>query len=166
MQFSLLYLKPNFIEFSLFISLIISTFLISACDQDSEHDHDHDHEEVHVDVDGFILQTLDKQEIYREFKGSTSGNILIKVGQSLELSISFLDDDGNKILDSSDFQDKSIQITEYEETIINFQLRQNIYPYTVLISGLGAGQTFAKLQLNHGGHPDYTATNKILVTVE
>ena len=58
MQFSLLYLKPNFIEFSLFISLIISTFLISACDQDSEHDH----EEFHVDLDGFILQTLDKKK--------------------------------------------------------------------------------------------------------
>ena len=150
------------IEFSLFILLIIYTFLISACDQDSEHDH----EGVHVDVDGFILQTSNHQEIYREFTGSTSGNILIKFGQSLELSISFLDDDGNTILNSPDFQDKSIQITEYEETIINFQLRQNIYPYTVIISGLGAGQTFAKLQLNHGGHPDYIATNKILVTVE
>ncbi|MDP7674520.1 MAG: hypothetical protein QGI31_06785 [Dehalococcoidia bacterium] len=139
-------------------------FIISACDRDSEHDHDH--EEVHADVDGFLLQTSDNQEIYREFKGSTSGNILIKGGQSLELSVSFLDDDRNKILDPSDFQDKSIQISEYEETIISFELKQNIYPFTMLISGLGAGQTFAKLQLAHEGHPDYTSTNKIPVTVE
>ena len=52
--------------------------IISACDRDSEHDHDH--EEVHADVDGFILQTSNGEEIYREFKGITSGNILISNG--------------------------------------------------------------------------------------
>ena len=151
----------NFTTFTLSMTFI---FIISACDRDSEHDHDH--EEVHADVDGFLLQTSDSQEIYREFKSSTSGNILTKGGQSLELSVSFLDDDRNKILDPSDFQDKSIQMSEYEETIISFELKQNIYPFTMLISGLGAGQTFAKLQLAHEGHPDYTSTNKIPVTVE
>ena len=159
---------PNFhfifYNFAIFTLSMTFIFIISACDRDSEHDHDH--EEVHADVDGFLLQTSDNQEIYREFKGSTSGNILIKGGQSLELSVSFLDDDRNKILDPSDFQDKSIQISEYEETIISFELKQNIYPFTMLISGLGAGQTFAKLQLAHEGHPDYTSTNKIPVTVE
>ena len=65
--------------------MIIFTFLIFAFDQDSEHDH----EEVHADVDGFLLQTSDNQEIYREFKGSTSGNILGHLGQSLKLSVFF-----------------------------------------------------------------------------
>jgi len=165
MKFFLFSFNSVFLKFSIFTLLITSIFLISACDQDSADGHDHD-EEIHADVDGFLLQTSDNQEIYREFKGSTSGNILIKNGQSLELSVSFLDDDGNKIPDPSDFQDKSIQISEYEETIISFELKQNIYPFTMLISGLGVGQTSAKLQLVHEGHPDYTSTNKIPVTVE
>ena len=46
-------------------------FIIFACDQDPEHDHDHDHADVHADVDGFILQTSNGEEIYREFKGIT-----------------------------------------------------------------------------------------------
>ena len=82
---------PNFhfifYNFAIFTLSMTFIFIISACDRDSEHDHDH--EEVHADVDGFLLQTSDNQEIYREFKGSTSGNILIKGGQSLELSVSF-----------------------------------------------------------------------------
>ena len=165
MKFFLFSFNSVLFKFAIFTLLITSIFLIPACDQDLEDDHDHD-EEIHADVDGFLLQISDNQEIYREFKGSTSGNILIKNGHSLELSVSFLDDDGNKIPDSSNFQDKFMQISEYEEAIISFELKQNIYPFTMLISGLGAGQTFAKLQLAHEGHPDYTSTNKIPVTVE
>ena len=58
------------------------------------------------------------------------------------------------------------QMSEYRETIISFELKQNIYPFTILISGLDVGQTTTKLQLVHEGHPDYTSTNKIPVTVE
>ena len=54
-------------------------FIIFACDQDPEHDH----ADVHADVDGFILQTSNGEEIYREFKGITSGSILINSGQSI-----------------------------------------------------------------------------------
>ena len=121
--------------------------IISACDRDSEHDHDH--EEVHADVDGFILQTSNGEEIYREFKGITSGNILVSNGQSVEISVYFLDHNGNEILDESDFQDKSIQVSKYEKTIINIKLKQDIYPHTILISGVSPGLTFVKLQLIH-----------------
>ena len=125
------------LKFSIFTLLITSIFLIPACAQDSEDDHDHD-EEIHADVDGFLLQT----------------------------SVSFLDDDGDKIPDPFDFQDKTIHMSEYKGTIISFELKQNIYPFTILISGLDVGQTTTKLQLLHEGHPDYTSTNKIPVTVE
>ena len=165
MKFFLFSFNSVFLKFSIFTLLITSIFLISACDQDSADGHDHD-EEIHADVDGFLLQTSDNQEIYREFKGSTSGNILIKNGQSLELSVSFLDDDGNKIPDPFDFQDKAIHMSEYGKAIISFELKQNVYPFTILISGLDVGQTTTKLQLLHEGHPDYTSTNKIPVTVE
>ena len=75
MKFFLFSFNSVLLKFSIFTLLITSIFLISACDQDSADGHDHD-EEIHADVDGFLLQTSDNQEIYREFKGSTSGNIL------------------------------------------------------------------------------------------
>ena len=57
-------------------------------------------------------------------------------------------------------------MAEYGRAVISFELKQNVYPFTILISGLDVGQTFTKLQLLHEGHPDYTSTNKIPVTVE
>ena len=154
MQFSLLYFKPNFIDYFHFPDFCFWSRLrtwswrsscwcrwISPTDIRQPRN----------------LSWIQRFYLRQYFNQSWSISEVIRL---------FLDDDGNKILDSSDFQDKSIQITEYEETIISFQLRQNIFPYTMLISGLGVGQTFAKLQLNHGGYPDYTATNKIPVTVE
>ena len=159
---------PNFhfifYNFAIFTLSMTFIFIIFACDQDPEHDHDH--ADVHADVDGFILQTSNGEEIYREFKGITSGSILINSGQSMALSVYFLDHNENKILDESDFQDKSIQVSKYEKTIINVKLKQDIYPHAVIISGLSPGQTFAKLQLIHNEHPDYTATKDIPIKIE
>ena len=159
---------PNFhfifYNFAIFTLSMTFIFIIFACDQDPEHDHDH--ADVHADVDGFILQTSNSEEIYREFKGITSGGILINSGQSMALSVYFLDHNENKILDESDFQDKSIQVSKYEKTIINIKLKQDIYPHTILISGVSPGQTFVKLQLIHSGHPDYTATTDIPIKIE
>ena len=164
MNFLYQHLVPNFVRYALSALFITSIFFISACDTDDGHDHDHHVE--HADVDGFLLQTLDNNEIYREFKGATSGNILIKGGQSLELSVTCLDDEGNKIMHFDLENQPALQMSEYEKSIISFEVRKDIYPYTFLISGLGSGQTFAKLELMHEGHADYTSTNKIPVTVE
>ena len=84
----------------------------------------------------------------------------------MEISVYFLDHNGNEILDESDFQDKSIQVSKYEKTIINIKLKQDIYPHTILISGVSPGLTFVKLQLIHSGHPDYTATKDIPIKIE
>ena len=93
-------------------------------------------------------------------------DILIKGGQSLELSVTCLDDEGNKIMHFDLENQPTLQMSEYEKSIISFEVRKDIYPYTFLISGLVSGQTFAKLELMHEGHADYTSTNKIPVTVE
>ena len=164
MNFLCHHLVPNFVRSALSTLFITSIFFISACDTDDDHDH-HDHAE-HADVDGFLLQTLDNKEIYREFKGATTGNILVKSGQSLELSVTCLDDDGNKIMDFDLENQPTLKLSEYEKSIISLEVRKDLYPYTFLISGLSNGQTSAKLELMHEGHADYTSTNRIPVTVE
>ena len=155
---------PSIAKYAFSTLVITSIFFISACDTDDDHDH-HDHAE-HADVDGFLLQTLDNKEIYREFKVATTGNILVKSGQSLELSVTCLDDDGNKIMDFDLENQPTLKLSEYEKSIISLEVRKDLYPYTFLISGLSNGQTSAKLELMHEGHADYTSTNRIPVTVE
>ena len=71
----------------------------------------------------------------------------------------FLDHNENKIIDESDFQDKSIEVSNYEKTIINIKLKQDIYSHN-------PWSNLAKLQLIHSGHPDYTATKDIPIKIE
>ena len=154
------HLAPNIAKYVFSTLIITSVFFISACDTD-----DDDHAE-HADVDGFLLQTLDNKEVYREFKGATSGSILVKSGESLELSVTCLDDDGNKIMDFDLENQPTLKLSEYEKSIVSLEVKKDLYPYTFVASGLSNGQTSAKLELMHEGHADYTSTNRIPVTVE
>ena len=53
--------------------------------------------EGHTDADGFILEDENGNEVYREFAGASTGLITLGVGEILELSVHFLDDEGNEI---------------------------------------------------------------------
>ena len=117
---------PSIAKYAFSTLVITSIFFISACDTDDDHDH-HDHAE-HADVDGFLLQTLDNKEIYREFKGATTGNILVKSGQSLELSVTCLDDDGNKIMDFDLENQPTLKLSEYEKSIVSLEIRKDLLP--------------------------------------
>ena len=163
MKFIDRHLVPNIAKYVFSTLIVTSVFFISACDTDDDHDHDH---AEHADVDGFLLQTLDNKEVYREFKGATSGSILVKSGESLELSVTCLDDDGNKITDFDLENQPTLKLSEYEKSIVSLEVKKDLYPYTFVANGLSNGQTSAKLELMHEGHADYTSTNRIPVTVE
>ena len=66
----------------------------AGCEDD---DHDHDHDEEHTDADGFVLEDESGTEVYREFEGTVEGSITLGVGDTLELSVHFLDHDGDEI---------------------------------------------------------------------
>ena len=71
----------------------LSLVLFAVACEDNK---DSSEEEGHTDADGFILEA-NGTEIYREFKGSTSGSVTLKVGGDLDLSVHFLDEDGKEI---------------------------------------------------------------------
>ena len=77
------------------VFLLTSMILFTAgCEDD---DHDHYHDEEHTDADGFVLEDESGTEVYREFEGATIGTVTLAVGDTLELSVHFLDHDGNEI---------------------------------------------------------------------
>ena len=74
----------------LFISVVL--LFVSACE-----DHDHDHDEDHLDAEGFVLES-NGTEIYRQFEGAIiTDNLTLAVGDTLDVSIHFLDHDGDEI---------------------------------------------------------------------
>ena len=57
-----------------------------------------DDDEGHTDADGFVLETEDGVEAYKEFKGTKTGSIELGVGDTLHFMVHFLDKDGKESL--------------------------------------------------------------------
>ena len=145
------------------IFILIGMFLITTSCEDDDHEHD----EEHTDADGFVLEDENGSEVYREFEGAIEGSVSLSVGDTLELSVHFLDHDGNEIEHEEDElvvseNDANIAIVEVEE---HEEDEEEHHGAGLHVIGVSAGSTNFKLQLMHDGHADYTSTNNVPVVV-
>ena len=136
----------------------------TGCEDD---DHDHDH---HTDAEGFVLKSESGTEVYKEFEGAIiTNNLTLSVGDTLEISVYFLDHGGDEI-EHEDEDDKLsvsgfnadvafVSVEEHEETGMDH------HEMALEIIGVSADSTEFKLELMHGDHADYTSTNNVPVTV-
>ena len=178
-------LLSNILKSSLAFLLSFSLFFVTGCEDD-----DHDHDEDHTDADGFILEDAGGNEIYREFEGAVTGGVTLGVGDTLELSVHFLDHEGNEIEHEEDHDehdhdeedhdedddgievsgaDASIAIVEvesHEEEEDGDHDEEDEHGNALHIIGVSTGSTSFQLQLVHDGHADYTSTNNVTVTVQ
>ena len=142
-------------------------FFNLACEQ-----HDHIHDEEHTDADGFVLEDESGSELYKEFEGTMTGTVTLSVGDTLELSVHFLDHEGNEIEHEEDEEDEDeVVISENDSNIAIVEVEEHEegeeehHEMAIHVIGLSAGSTSFKLQLMHEGHADYTSTNNVPVTV-
>jgi len=145
----------------LFTSMILFT---TGCEDD---DNDHDH---HTDAEGFVLKSESGTEVYKEFKGAiVTNNLTLSVGDTLEISVHFLDHGGDEI-EHEDKDDKLsvsgfnadvavVSVEEHEETGMDH------HEMALEIIGVSADSTEFKLELMHGDHADYTSYNNVPVSV-
>ena len=150
--------------------LITGALLFTTGCEDDAHD---DHEEGHTDADGFILEDAAGSEVYREFEGAATGSVTLAVGETLELSVHFLDHEGNEIAHEEEGEEDhedglvvsennaSVAVVEVEE----HEEGEDHHGMAIHVQGVSAGSTSFKLQLMHDGHADYTSTNNVPVTV-
>jgi len=152
------------------VFMLVSMFLITTACEDDDHDHDEDH----TDADGFILENEDGTEMYREFEGAMTGSLTLAVGDTLELSVHFLDHEGNEIEheeDEHEEEEGGLAISEYDGSIAVVEAEEHEesgeehHEMAIHVIGVSAGSTSFKLQLMHDGHADYTSTNNVPVTV-
>ena len=150
--------------------LFTGALLFTISCEDDAHD---DHEEGHTDADGFILEDAAGSEVYREFEGAATGSVTLAVGETLELSVHFLDHEGNEIAHEEEGEedhedglvvsenDASVAVVEVEE----HEEGEDHHGMGIHVQGVSAGSTSFKVQLMHDGHADYTSTNNVPVTV-
>ena len=149
--------------------LIGMFFFTTGCEDD---DHNHDHDEEHTDADGFVLEDESGSELYKEFEGTMTGTVTLSVGDTLELSVHFLDHEGNEIDHEGDEEDEDeLVISENDSNIAIVEVEEHEegeeehHEMAIHVIGVSAGSTSFKLQLMHEGHADYTSTNNVPVTV-
>ena len=160
-----------------FFLLTITSLFIAGCEDD---DHDDHQEEGHTDAEGFILENESGTEVYREFEGSMTGGITLAVGDTLELSVHFLDHDEEEIEheeEEGDHEDglevsgsnQSIAIVEVEEHEEEGDDHDHDHDEEhgmgIHVIGVSSGTTGFTLKLMHEGHADYTSVNNVPVTV-
>jgi len=150
---------------ALFCLLLVFNF---ACEDDN-----HDHDEEHTDADGFVFENESGTAVYTELEGEVTGSITISVGDTLELSVHFLDHEGNEIEhdDDDDDEEEELSISENDSNIaiieseVHEEGEEDHHGMAIHIVGVSSGSTSFKLQLMHDGHADYTSTNNIPVVV-
>ena len=155
-------------------------FTISCEDTDDDHDHD---DEGHTDAEGFVLEDENETEFCREFDGAiVTNNLSLAVGEELELSVHFLDHDGEEIEhddhdDEHTTEESELRVTVVDPSVATVEVEghdeeegdehehEEEHGMAIHVTGVSAGQTSFTLELMHGDHADYTSTNNVPVTV-
>ena len=114
--------------------LLASVALFAACGEDDNPivDDGHDDEPFHADADGFVLK-VDGNEIYRQFEGTHTGSITLKVGNELEVLTVFLDHDSDEFFPQAPEEEDgheehgeedvfALALSEYDSSIIEVHL--------------------------------------------
>lgn len=147
------------------VFLLTSMILfIAGCEDD---DHNHDHNEEHTDADGFVLDDGSGIEVYREFEGAVEGAVTLSVGDTLELSVHFLDHVGNEFEHEEEEKDE-LSVSENDSNVAVVEVEEHEeehHEMTIHVIGVNVGSTSFKLQLMHDGHADYTSTNNVALIV-
>ena len=156
-----------------FVLLLTSFALFTIGCEDNEHD---DHEEGHTDAEGFKLEDATGAQIYKQFAGSIEGSINVNPGDTLELSVHFLDDDGIEIEHDEEegddhedglevsVEDSNIAIVEVEGHEEGDDHDHDEHGMAIHVIGVAPGSTNFELRLMHQGHADFTSLD-VLVTV-
>ena len=161
------------------VLLLTGMILFTTGCEDDDHDND---DPGHTDADGFILEN-NGTEIYKEFEGSITGSITLNVGDTLELAVHFLNDEGEEIEhdeeEGEEHEEGELEVSGADPSIAIVEVEHEEegddhdhdhdhdeeHGAALHIIGVSSGSTSFTLQLMHDGHADYTSTNDVVVTV-
>ena len=164
-----------------FVLLLTSMMFITTGCEDTDDDHDHDHDAGPTDAEGFVLETADGTELYKQLEGDVvTNNLSVAVGQELELAVHFLDHDGEEIEhddhdDEHTTEESILRVTILDATIATVEVEGHDedgdddhgeeHGHALHVAGVSAGSTSFKLELMHGDHADYTSSPDVTITV-
>ena len=120
-------------------------------------------------------------QVYKEFKGTQTGSVTLTAGETLELTVHFLGDDGKELEHDDhegDDEEGGLRVSGFNSSIATVEVEEGHddghdhdhddeeHEMALEIKGVSAGATGFKLELMHGNHADYTSTNNVPITVK
>ena len=120
-------------------------------------------------------------QVYKEFKGTQTGSVTLTAGETLELTVHFLGDDGKELEHDDhegDDEKGGLRVSGFNSSIATVEVEEGQddghdhdhddeeHEMALEIKGVSAGSTSFKLELMHDGHADYTSTNNVPITVK
>ena len=144
--------------------LIFVGLIAVSCDDDSNPMAP----EEHLDAEGFALE-IDGTEVYRQLEGDITGDLSVAANGTLELSIHFLDHDGNEIEhEEEEGEEDELSFSITDSSIIAVVAEEHEegdgdnhdeehHELGFELTGLSVGTTTFTLSLMHDGHADYTS---------
>ena len=161
-----LFLRALKVQLVLLITSMM--FFTTGCEDD-----DHDHDEDHTDAEGFVLENESGTEVYKEFEGAiVTNNLTLSIGDTLELSVHFLDHDGDEIQhEEKEGEEDELSVSGFNADVAMVSVEEHEeagsdhHEMAIHVIGVSSGSTEFKLELLHGDHADYTSTNNVSVTV-
>ena len=158
------------------IFLLTSVVLfITGCEED-----DHAHDEDHTEAAGFKLEDETGTQVYKQLEGTVEGTISLAAGDTLELTVHFLDEDGDEIEHEEEEEEEEhedeINVSGFDENIAiveaeaheeegNHNHEEEEHGMAIHIIGVATGSTSFKLELMHEDHADYSSTSNVPVIV-
>ena len=152
--------------------VVILGFITVSCDDDNPASSDE-----HIDAEGFALEINDV-EVYRELEGTITGDLSVVLNETLEVSVHFLDHDGEEIVhEDEEGEEDELSFSITDSSIIAVVAEEHEggegdgnnhdeehHELGFELTGLSVGKTTFTLSLMHDGHADYTSL-LIYVTV-
>ena len=121
--------------------------------------------------------------MYREFKGTQTGSVTLNAGDTLELSVHFLDDNGKEVEhdehEGEEEEEGELKVSGFNSSFALVEVEEEHddhgdhdhgdeeeHEMGLEIIGVSIGSTSFKLELMHDSHADYTSTNNIPIIVK
>ena len=138
--------------------VVILGFITVSCDDDNPASSDE-----HIDAEGFVLEINDV-EVYRELEGTITGDLSVALNGTLEVSVHFLDHDGEEIVhEDEEGEEDELSFSITDPSVISVVAEENEddgdahHELGFELTGLSTGTTTFTLSLMHEDHADYTS---------
>ncbi len=141
--------KFSFLNATKTLSIILfSALIFISCDNSTGHDDDHEQEPV-----GLRVKLNGDTVSERTATGTTTGNLVLTVGNTSIFTVLFIDEDGDEF--TPEVEEHSIVVTATGSQFTVATTNSDSTPFGFSLTGVTSGNSTVSITMNHEGAPEF-----------